>query len=77
MARYFKGVDEVEFCLGYTFTPEQYELVGIYLFTGQRPEANGCWSCTEGYIRKITGEIDAFEDRIERGEEVWPWPQLT
>lgn len=75
MAKYFSNVDEVELCLGYTFTPEQYELVGIYLFTGKRPEANGCWTCTEGYIRMITGEIDQYELAIERGEAIWPYQQ--
>lgn len=74
MTRYYQSYEEVEFTLGYTFTPEQREMVATYIFTGQRPEANGCWSCNEGYIRKITGEMDRFEDKVESGEVQWPWP---
>lgn len=74
MARYFRNVDEVEYALGYTFTPEQTELVFTYLVTGKRPEANGCWTCTDGYIRKITREIDQYENDVAEGRITWPWP---
>ena len=74
---WFKNYEEVEFVLGYTFTPEQKELVSIYLFTGIRPDNDGCWVCTKGYIRKITGEIDAYETLLDNGEATWPWERTV
>ena len=74
MTRYYTNYEEVEYTLGYTFTPDQREMIATYIFTGQRPVANGCWSCNEGYIRKITGEMDQFENKVDSGEAVWPWP---
>lgn len=72
-ARHFRNVSEVEYCLGYTFTPSQTELVFTYLAMGVRPEPGNCYGCTPAYIRKITGEIDRYEDRVDSGEIKWPW----
>ena len=72
MARYFKNYEEVERALNTPLTPEQRELVGIYLFTGQRPDPKGCWTCTPAYVRKITGEIDRYENDIAEGRRPWP-----
>lgn len=75
MTKYFTTPDEVELCLGYTFTADQREMVLNYLVTGTRPPA-GCYVCSEGYIRAITGEIDAYEIKIDNGEAVWPYHQV-
>lgn len=72
--KYFKSFEEVEYVFGLTFTPEQIELVQVYLFTGIRPDNAGCWTCTPGYIRKITGRIDQYEIDIDEGKETWPFP---
>lgn len=74
--RYFKSVDEVELCLGLTFTPGQTEMVFTYLLLGVRPEAGNCYGCTPAYIRTVTGKIDRYEDAIDRGEAVWPYQSL-
>jgi len=72
--KYFRSYEEVEYVFGLTFTPEQIELVQVYIFTGIRPDNAGCWTCTPGYIRKLTGKIDQYEIDLEAGRETWPWP---
>lgn len=71
--RRFRNVDEVEYALGYTFTPGQTEMVFTYLVMGVRPEAGNCYGCTPAFIRKVTGEIDRYEAAVDRGEIAWPW----
>jgi len=74
MTRYFSNYEEVEYVFDLTFTPEQRELVQIYVQLGIRPDPKGCWTCTPAYIRKITSDIDIYEYAVDQGEEEWPWP---
>lgn len=71
--KYFTSVDEVEHVFGLTFTPGQYEMVWTYLQLGVRPDAGNCYGCTPAFIRKLTGQIDQYELKVQWGEVDWPW----
>lgn len=73
MTKWFTNVDEVEYYFGLTFTPDQAEMVWTYLTTGVRPPA-GCFVCSEGYIRRLTGQIDQYERQFTNGERKWVYP---
>lgn len=73
--RYFSNVDEVEYVFGLTFSHEQKLMLQTYITTGQRPDNGGCWTCSPAYIRTLTATIDTYEDQLDKGEALWPWPE--
>jgi hypothetical protein len=72
-AEYFRSYEEVEYVFGLSLTAEQREQVQTYLFMGIRPDPGGCWTCSPAYVRKLTGQIDRYEDAVKAGTERWPW----
>jgi len=56
----FRSAAEVEFVFDLTLTGTQWLMVENYIRNGIRPEA-GCTWCDTGFIRSLTGDMDAFE----------------
>ena len=57
----FKSADEVEFIFEITLTSNQWRGIENYIRRGIRPESNGCSWCDEGFIRELTGRMDAYD----------------
>lgn len=71
--RYFRNTDEVEYVFGRTLTQEQRIMIQAYISTGVRPDPAGCWTCSPADMRILTGDMDQYEDRVDAGDETWPW----
>lgn len=56
----FTTADEVEFIFELTLTAGQRTMVNTYIATGNRP-APGCDWCDEGFVRRLTGRMDAYD----------------
>ena len=71
---YFSNYEEVEYVFETTLTSEQAIMIQAYITTGLRPDNAGCWQCSAGVMRVLTGKMDAYEYQVAVGLETWPWP---